>query len=374
MKTPHETIRHTRIAVLLIYALHLGCTSQPADVGSAVSALALDGCTNVTSDPANCGNCGFLCDVEQDCLLGICVPRAEDKSVAGTSTDSLTSQGTWFDRGPALGGRLDGFVVKPPLIQPDPTLVVASPGGGLWRKLESATTWGEPANYGGGDYSLVHLEWDILDGNRLYAQTWNGLRVTTDLGDHWTDLVGLGATPSVLLPESSGITDPKPFAQLQFSATQRVVLTSRPCRGLYYSFDGTTFAQHYPFPGETSNPDNCIGNIVADPGSRQVYFSTLYTPVGERPHIYRSACPWFAGSPCLVWQLANFGLPVPPAGTVIASLASASYGGIGNKMVALLMNVNGTDTFRTTDGLNWTQQGSTLTGQYTPRPLVYARH
>lgn len=39
-------------------------------------------------------------------------------------------------------------------------LLVASPGGGVWRSTNGGSTWTYPAQNGLGDNTVVHLEWD----------------------------------------------------------------------------------------------------------------------------------------------------------------------------------------------------------------------
>jgi hypothetical protein len=61
---------------------------------------------------------------------------------------------TWSELGPALGGRLDSIVASPT----DPNvLIVASPGGGVWRTAQGGGSWQRTQNYGLGDYSVFHL-------------------------------------------------------------------------------------------------------------------------------------------------------------------------------------------------------------------------
>jgi hypothetical protein len=164
----------------------------------------------------------------------------------------LVDAGTWTELGPALGGRLDGIVADPSNAN---VLVVASPGGGVWRTQQGGGDWQPAQNFGLADYSVFHLEWDRIRPGRLLAVTWSDLYASTDLGDDWTNLTGFGGFPAPLMPLEHA-TDPKPFAQLKLSDSDSVILWSKPCQGLYYSYDGTAFTQHWPFSGGSSNPDN----------------------------------------------------------------------------------------------------------------------
>ena len=122
---------------------------------------------------------------------------------------------TWIERGPDFGGRLSAIVASP---QSPDTLLVASPGGGVWRTFDGGASWHRPANYGLGDFSVFHLEWDRIDPSRLLAVTWSDVYASADLADHWTNLTGLGGFPVPLMPFTHH-SDPKPFAQLKLSGS-----------------------------------------------------------------------------------------------------------------------------------------------------------
>jgi hypothetical protein len=279
------------------------------------------------------------------------------------------SAATWSEKGPTLGGRLSAIVAFPG--SHGSVLIVASPGGGVWRSINGGATWTFPVNYGMGDYSVVHLEWDAVRTGRLYALSYNGLHASTDRGDSWTALIDSGGVPSPLLPNQTAIADPKPFAQMKFSATQSAVLAGLPCSGLYYSFDGTHFTQNWPFTGGSSNPDNCIGNIAADTVSGRVYFSTLAIDPFGAAHVFRSDCGaahWGPGTPCLTWVSVKTGLP---SNTIISTLVSAAAAGAGDRLIAQAVGPGSSlFTFLTTNGTSWTQQ-STRPDLWSPRALLY---
>jgi len=115
-------------------------------------------------------------------------------------------------------------------------------------------------------------------------------------------------TPYLMRPFDHG-ADPKPFAQLRLSDTQSVIVWSRPCEGLYYSFDGTTFTHQWPFPRGSSNPDNCTQAIAAADLTRRLYISTMAVGLSDAAHVYANTCAWTAGTPCLTWAAANTNLP-----------------------------------------------------------------
>lgn len=265
----------------------------------------------------------------------------------------------WIDRGPDLGGRLSAIVASPT----DPqTLIVASPGGGVWRTINGGTTWHQPLNYSLADFSVVHLEWDRIRSGRLYASTYSDLYASTDLGDHWSNLTGSGGYPAPLMP-SSHPSDPQPFAQLLYTGGSSTIFWSKPCSGLSYSNDGSTFTQHWPFPGGSTNEDNCINSIAPDDASGRVYITTMAR--GGSAHLFRSSCVWTASTPCLNWESANAGLP---ANAVVSGIA---YGGTANRLAAAVSASGSTLVYTTTDGLNWSASTSQPSGSsWDPRPIV----
>jgi hypothetical protein len=272
------------------------------------------------------------------------------------------SGGTWSELGPALGGRLDGIVASPT----DPNvLLVASPGGGVWRTSQGGGNW-QPASDGLSDYSVFHLEWDRIRPDQLFAVTWSDLYASTDLGDTWTNLTGLGGFPAPLMPFDHG-SDPKPFAQLKFSDSQSVILWGKPCSGLFYSYDGVTFTQHWPFSGGPSNPENCLQAIAADDRTGRVYFSSMGLGFFDPAHVYVSTCAWTATTPCLTWQLANTNLPTGVTAT------SLTWTGAGNRLAAAMPTSRGsvnTGLFVTLDGNTWAATSAVPYPSWDPRPLA----
>ena len=271
----------------------------------------------------------------------------------------------WSERGPVLGGRLSAVVAA----DGGRTLIVASPGGGVWRSADAGRSWTFPPNEGAKDLSFVHLEWDLANPRRLFGLTWNGLYATTDRATSWTSLIDGGGAPVPLVPLQAGLADPRPFAQLRLAANKRLVVAALPCSGLYYSFDGVHFTRHWPFPGESTNRDNCIGTIAADAVSRRVYFSTLVR--GRVAHVFRSDCgatSWQADQPCLTWQAAGSGLL---SNGMVSAMVSVSEPGSGDHLVAQLMGGGSSlETYVTTDGRSWTRQSSQQR-EWAPRVLEH---
>lgn len=249
----------------------------------------------------------------------------------------------WTEGGPELTGRLSGIVVSPA----DPSvLVVSSPGGGVWRTADGGATWGRPLNDGLADFTVVHLEWDRVRAGRLYASTYSDLYASTNLGDSWTNLTLLGGYPAPLMPDGT-TADPKPFAQLRHSASESTVLWGKPCQGLFYSSDGATFTQHWPFPGGAGNQDNCILAIAADDATGHVYFSTQAQDATGPAHVFRSALPWSASTPSLTWVSASTGLPTDSVVTAIA------YGGSAGMMAAAVAVPGATRVYFTSSPTVW---------------------
>lgn len=291
---------------------------------------------------------------------------------------TASTPATWSERGPAVGGRLSAIVAVPG----GNGLLAASPGGGVWRSSDGGSSWTFPAQYGLGDNSAVHLEWDAANPGRLFLLTYNGLYASTNNGDSWTNLVNPGGDPAPLQVNQASLADPKPFAQMVFSAKQRTVFAAIPCSGLYYSFDGVKFTQTWPFAGGSGNQDNCIGTIAADPYSGRVYFSTLAIDAFGAAHVFRSNCPpsfqlhapasWQPGNPCLTWQPVNTGLPT---NSIVSAMASVANSASTADHLVLLVNPPGSsmNTYLTTNGSSWTLQSSQQTSWAT-RTLVYTGH
>src|SRR5438128_10432204 len=128
-------------------------------------------------------------------------------SVLWRTPIGIASSPAWSERGPSLGGRLSAVVPSHELLG-SPILLVASPGGGVWRIREGESNWIFPAHFGVGDYSFTHLEWDIHTPGRLYGVTWNGLYATTDNGDSWTALINSGGVPAPLVADQTVVFDP----------------------------------------------------------------------------------------------------------------------------------------------------------------------
>lgn len=251
--------------------------------------------------------------------------------------------GTWQERGPALGGRLSAIVASPT----DPnTLIVASPGGGIWRTIDNGKSWTTPQGYGLGDFTVVALEWDRVHAGRLYASTYSDLLASSDLGDHWQNLTSLGAMPAPLMPPWSFVADPRPFAQLVSSSNAGVTFWAKPCSGIFYSLDGTTFTQLWPFPGGSTNPDNCISAIAADEVTGHVYIVTLantHAPPGI-PHVFKSECAWTGATLCTKFVAASSGLPVP------GRVDAITWTGTGDQLVAHVFSAGTNSIYATRDG------------------------
>lgn len=275
---------------------------------------------------------------------------------------SCTPSGTWTQNGPALGGRLSSIVASP--TTPD-SLLIASPGGGIWLTGNNGASWVMPRNYALADFTVLHLEWDKIRPGRLYACTQSDLYASTDMANTWMNLTGSGGYPARLMP-ADHYTDPNPFAQLRFAGGGSVIIWSKPGYGLYYSFDGNSFTQYFPFPGGSSNPDNFISAIGADESTGKIYFSTMRFEASEPGRLYRSTCAWADGAPCLTWELANNGLEER------SFVTSIVYGGSANRMAILLRKVSEPygAVMTTTDGINWNPTATMGTYNWDPRPLV----
>jgi hypothetical protein len=277
---------------------------------------------------------------------------------------ACTETGVWTNNGPSLGGRLSAIVASPT----DPnTLIVASTGGGIWRTTDGGAHWVKPLNYALADFSVVGLEWDKIRSGRLYSSTYSDIYASTDMGEHWSNLSHTGGYPPKLMTSVlEHAPDPNPFAQLKYTATASTIFWAKQGYGLYYSYDGTNFTQHFPFAGGASNPDNFIQTIGVDEGTGRVYFSTL--PYGLfPPHVFRSTCAWTATTPCLTWEPVNSGLPNR------TKVVSIVYGGAPNRLAICLSasTTPNTRIYTTTDGINWIQTLSSPSApSWDPRPMI----
>jgi len=276
---------------------------------------------------------------------------------------ACTTTGTWTNNGPSLGGRLSAIVASPA----DPnTLIAASPGGGIWRTIDGGAHWVKPLNYSLADFSVLALQWDKIRSGRLYASTYSDVYASTDLGEHWNNLSHTGGYPPKLMPSTEHISDPNPFAQLKYSATASTVFWSKQGYGLYYSYDGTNFTQHFPFPGGASNPENYIQAIAADEATGRVYFATMTFDL-QPARLYRSTCAWTATTPCLTWELVNTGFPIQ------SQVVSIVYGGSANRLAACLRVAASpyTRVYLTTDGTSWSAAlNQPPSPSWDPRPMV----
>ncbi len=351
-------------AILIGLVAGLGaCTVSPTPLGESAEALtcnpsqgsiACDGrCVDIDHDRHDCGGCGNECAAHEVCSNGACVaPGGREHQRSGDPA-------TWLSRGPFLGGRLDGIVVSP---SSSSTLLVGSPGGGVWRTTNNGTSWAQPLSYGLGDFSVTHLEFDRASSSNVFMTTYNGLYATTDLGDHFTALVNTGAPPAPLMPLTVAgaggafhTTDAYAFTQMVLGTT-RIVLYGQPCNGLFYSYDGTTFTQSFPFTGGSGNPDNCIQSIAADDTTGYVYFSTMGGSPSLPARLYRSASAWTSTTPSLTFNLANTNLP---NGQSVNSITETSVAGGGTTYpnnLAAIVSVNSGISYQvwtTANGTSW---------------------
>lgn len=252
--------------------------------------------------------------------------------------------GSWKQMGPPLSGCVTGIVASP--ANPD-LLIAASSGGGIWRSTNGGQSWTQSASQVLPDNTVLKLEWDKLNNGRLYAITYSDLYVSADAGVSWKNLTGSGGMPS--LPLSANYLDPAPFAQLTYPVGGRTIFWSKPGSGIFYSNDGISFKQHYPFPGGAGNPDNFIGSITADDATGRVYFAPMMSISPVIAKLYRSSCSWLPGKPCLNWEAANTGLPNQAAVSNIVWCKSA------DRLLLSVISGPGSKSYiyTSTDGKSW---------------------
>jgi hypothetical protein len=373
-----------RVVSMSLAVLFCGCSAEPQTqrelLGEAEQALTCDPsrsilecdghCVDVQSSRHDCGGCGNECAPSFLCNVGACVPAS------GATHDRGGDPAAWYARGPFIGGRLDAIVASP---ASSSTLVVGTPGGGVWRTTNNGASWTQPLSYALGDYSITHLEWDRGAAGNLFMTTYNGLYATTDLGDHFTALVNSGANPAPLMPlQIAGgpfhTADAYAFTQMVLGGT-RIVLYGQPCSGLSYSYNGVSFTQSWPFLGGATNPDNCIQTIAADDTTGYVYFSTMGGSSITAPHLYRSASPWTSTTPSLSWSLANTNLP---NGESVNSITQTSVAGGGTTYpnnLAAVVSSSSTSSYKvwtTSNGTSWSQTpGQPTSANWDARVIAY---
>ena len=148
-----------------------------------------------------------------------------------------------------------------------------------------------------------------------------------------------------------------------------IILWAKPCSGLFYSLDGATFAQHYPFAGGSANPNNCLQAIAADDLTGKVMFTTMQEDVSEPAHVFASTCAWTAVTPCLTWTSANSNLPTG------ITVADVEWTGVANRFTAVMPAYRGAASSRvyvTADGSTWSPTSALPDPSWDPRPLVWA--
>jgi hypothetical protein len=286
--------------------------------------------------------------------------------------------GTWTELGPNGAGRVSAIVAL------DANQVwVATPGGGIWKSRDGGATFTWAGNSGLGDFTAVHLALDRTDSSRMYLRTWSGFLVSTDGGAQWRRTLSPlpQGDPPYLYPSSrycswsptcpptaSPAEEPGPYAQLVFSATQSVILTSLPCQGLQYSLDrGEHFTQLWLFDGapRERNPANCLNAITVDEVTRRVWVATRE---GFGPRIYRSVQPWSASGPPvgLTWELVSSGLP---SGSALA----LAWGGTADRVMALVQIETPREAYLF-DGRSWVRKpwNSDQCDFRDGRPLIWA--
>lgn len=206
-------------------------------------------CADVRYDERNCGACGNVCTSGTTCTDGICSPT----QLGSDHRDP----GYWTERGSRLGGRLSAILASP---SSSSTLYVASPGGGIWGSFDNGLNWKEYV-YGMADLTVLHLAYDLINSSRIFAMTYSDLYASTNPSAGWANLSGFAGYPAPNGMDGQP-PDPRPFAQLTFSGSSRVVFWARPCDEIYYSYDLVTFNHLWIDSGGSSNPQNCVVSMA----------------------------------------------------------------------------------------------------------------
>jgi hypothetical protein len=269
---------------------------------------------------------------------------------------SFTAFSQWTNISPNLPGRMTSILAS----KTDPNvLLAASPGGGIWKTLNNGASWAPTLNYGLSDYTVNDLQWDKIQANRILASTNNGLYATTDFGDHWTCLTSSCGYPSMIKLDADNL-DRKNLAQLTYTynATVSSIFYCSPRRGIYYSNNGSSFTQFFPFPTNGNlNPDNDICALAVDNATGYIYFAT--SNIGPWiPKVFRSTSPWTPTTTPAAMSWTQVYINTSLTDRAVKGITSTSE---ANKL-ALAIDGNGSiSVFTTTNGVNW---NPTLTQPY----------
>ncbi|MBI4705597.1 MAG: hypothetical protein HY744_31270 [Deltaproteobacteria bacterium] len=344
-------------------------------------ALCGNACVPVNENPKHCGGCGVVCPPGEVCSGGLCV--APGRRPVEHNSDF------WYERGPMLGGRLGGIYSSADV----GVLLAASPGGGVYKSTNGGVSWTDTQSWGLGDRTVVHLALDVRDWapglpERVYAVTWNGLYVTSDYGELWTALVGIGGSPTGLLPyplPAYALSENPSIATTAADPSARAGLRPRAGPSRTGVRSGPALRARSAGAGGSANEDNCIGHIVADPVSRRLYIATLHLDWWGPARVFRNpaGCTWGENNQtCLQWEEAwgNPGLPECdpnqgegelPYGRLVASLASASTVAKPDRLVAVMHNASPALTWVSENaGTCWKAMGTPMPGG-DPRPLEF---
>lgn len=276
----------------------------------------------------------------------------------------------WVELGPRdRSGRLSAVLAD----EADPDrLLVASPGGGVWRTANGGALW-EEASQGLVDLNVMGLERDLVRVGRIYAISTSALHYSTDFGSTWATM----QMPANAGPLEHWATrappDPAPFAQMELTGGKDVIFWARACDGIYYSTDGRTLQHHLPFAAARGFADNCVVSIAADQIAKRFYLSSqggLRGPANGAafpPVTYRSSCSWTATSPCLSWEYSVTGLPTSVNPLVLGRLL---WTGVADQLLGWFQN-NGTHVYRTNDGRTWSLAGSLPNPSWAARSWIH---
>lgn len=186
----------------------------------------------------------------------------ERRAVDAGKTDGLIvaglAPGDWVSQGPGnIGGRLRSIVIHPTNTN---IMWVGSVGGGIWKTVNSGTTW-FPVDDFMANLAVSAMVIDPINPNTMYAATGEGIGgghnqrgdgifKSTDSGVTWNRLASTRGTDPTVCP--AGVTCPWSFVNRLTISPDGSTILAATFSGVERSVDG----------GNTWNPTGLVGGFL----------------------------------------------------------------------------------------------------------------